>query len=382
MYKPKTNTSIVPKQAVVLLLAVIFSLSIVLATNPDTQYVKGTSATELQSVIDSLAAQQEANEEILEDLSAKVNSLQNRLAILQTEINQINTAIEKTELEIKKLTIELQLAEKELIRQKGILAENLRTLYIEGGVSTLDLILASDSFSDFINRQEYLARLKNSVQDSTERVILLKEEIEKNKKEQEELLAKQERQKRGLNDSKAVQQALLNATKGQETRYQQIVVDLEKQHEQAIQALEDYLVNQTFTSQGPVDRGDVIGFMGLTGYTTGVHLHFGVRQGGQTGDWIDPQISGTKLVNNYLWPTESTRITAGFGASGCGEYVCGGTHFGLDVGAVDMGVQGDLVFAVDDGEILHRGFLPGSGLGYFVIIDHGNDWTYYGHLQS
>jgi len=343
--------------------------------------VGATSAAELQSAIDSLDAQASANEAILHGIENEVDSLENKLAYYRTQIAQINLVVKSTELEIDRLTIELEEAKVELARQKSVLAESLKTLYIEGNVSTLDLVLASEEFTEFISQQEYLNTLKNNVEISTQQVIDLKGEIELNKVEQETLLESQIRQRKGLKDAQEEQQRLLNITKGQESLYQGIVADLEKQQEQALQALEDYLVNQTFTSQGPVNRGDVVGFMGLTGFTTGVHLHFGVRIG-QSGNWINPQASGTTLINGYLWPTQSTRVTAGFGASGCAEYVCGGTHYGLDIGAVDTGVQGDLVFAVADGEIMHRGFLSGSGLGYFVLINHGTYWTYYGHLQA
>jgi len=380
MYQFKTNTRTLLKSLFLLSIAAIMMLSIMTTTNVES--VGATTAAELQAELDAIEAKKIANEAILNGIESEVDTLENKLAYLATQIDLINLSIEKTELEIDRLTLELKAAKAELTRQKTILAESLKTLYIEGNVSTLDLILASDEFTEFISQQEYLNTLKSNVELSTQKVIELKDEIKANKVEQEDLLKEQVRQKKGLKDAQQEQQELLNATKGQESLYQGIVANLEKQEKAALQALEDYLISQTFKSLGPVNKGDVVGFMGLTGYTTGVHLHFGVRSGGQYGSWIDPQISGTTLINGYLWPTESTRITAGFGASGCGEYVCGGTHYGLDIGAESVGVQGDLIFAVDDGDIVHRGYLGGSGLGYFVIIDHGFYWTYYGHLQG
>lgn len=43
-----------------------------------------------------------------------------------------------------------------------------------------------------------------------------------------------------------------------------------------------------------VGQGDVLGYMGSTGYATGAHLHFGICEG---GDWTDP---APYLYQNYL----------------------------------------------------------------------------------
>jgi len=369
------------------LITALFSLIIFLANN-NTTNIDATTESELKSNVDAINEQLETGEAKLASLESQVDSLQNKLAILATQITQINAQIKKTELELEDLSIQLDKAEAEETRQKGILADNLRNLYINGNVSTLDLILASEDFSDFVNQQEYLDKLKNSVTSSTQKVVELKKQIAADKQKQEDLLAKQQSQKKDLRDNQTAQQELLDKTKGQEAAYQNLVSDLEKQRQQAEKELEDFLAAQNFVSLGHVEKGDVIGRMGNTGFSFGPHLHLGIYK---NGSWVNPLLGGTTLIDGFSWPTGSTRITQYFG---CGApynwYLTkcsNGTskHTGLDIGASVSGVSGDLVYAIGDGEIVFRGCSGScsSGYGYHVIIDHGgNVQSYYGHLQN
>ena len=72
--------------------------------------------------------------------------MQGKINALKLEIDTMNKKIELTAQKINQLTEDLRIAEAELERQKGILTENLRTLYIEGDVTTLELLFASDNF--------------------------------------------------------------------------------------------------------------------------------------------------------------------------------------------------------------------------------------------
>lgn len=52
-----------------------------------------------------------------------------------------------------------------------------------------------------------------------------------------------------------------------------------------------------------VKAGTVLGYMGATGYATGAHLHFGIKEG---GEWIDPE---PYLHKDYLEKEEDDMVT-------------------------------------------------------------------------
>lgn len=132
-----------------------------------------------------------------------------------------------------------------------------------------------------------------------------------------------------------------------------------------------------------VQEGDIIGYEGSTGNSSGAHVHFKVRDNGTA-----------KNPRNYSsllrWPLDKFTITQEFGLT---EYAkqksgnsCtyGGTwpnncaiHTGIDV----ADLLGAPVHAADDGDIILDKYY--GGYGNAVIIDHGgNIYSLYGHMLA
>jgi len=355
----------------VLLLAIAFYLS------PDLP-VCANREQDLRSETERLEAEITANEAVLNDLHSQALTLNNKLKELNAQIAGVNSQIQLTSVEIETLSIELDKATAELARQKGILEESLKTLYIEGNISTLDLLLASEDFSEFVNQQEYLSQLKVAVQESTQQVQLLKDSISVKKTETEALLAKQQAYKDELIAKQNEQSYLLNKTRGDEQTYQATVADLEKRLEAAENALNDYLLSLIGggVSLGPVSAGDVIGTVGMSGCSSGAHLHFKVYTPSTTRPGVDP----ISTINNFgwVWPVGSYGgyISQDWGCTSWGPYpYYNGCrwHDAIDIAGVPVGTP---VYAAADGQVIHRGCLyEGTDYStYGVIIDHENGY--------
>ena len=360
----------------------IIGFSLVLSLFPA---VKASAETikELKAKSDALTAQISANNSEITELSKQAESLQGKIAELSLEIATANSEIELTQVKLEELRQRLIEAEAELERQKGLLKASLRALYERQGASTVELLIASDSFSDFINEQEYLERLQSSIKESTDQVILLKQQIESEKLQQEELLVKQEEQKAVLAGKKTEQQTILDQTQGQEDKYRSIVASQMAELEKAEQQLAALLAASSVQSLGPVSRGQQVGKVGSTGFSTGPHIHFQVYRNASAQN---PYAGGGSLVNGYSWPLPKSDgaeyISQGYGCVAPAWYYnspCNNGqnsfHNGLDI----RGSAYDPVTAVADGDIIFRGCR--SGLGYVVVIDHGDGWqTWYPHM--
>ena len=183
-----------------------------------------TKSASLQEKINAAAAK-------TKKLSRQASSLKNTIAGLDADIKQATAKIELTATKVKELEIELDKAQKELDRQKELLKASMRALYIRGDASPIELIIGSDSFSEFMDEQEYLERLKLGIQDSTNKVVELKQKIQAKRDEQQKLLDQQQAAKRSLNSARSEKADLLSETRGQEAAYRSRKAKLIKEQE-------------------------------------------------------------------------------------------------------------------------------------------------------
>lgn len=140
-------------------------------------------------------------------------------------------------------------------------------------------------------------------------------------------------------------------------------------HGSGISTVYAHLSSVTVSEGQSVSAGDVIGHTGSTGYSTGIQLHFEIRENGE----ISSLMNSIPISQRFGWVVGGdggliSELMDGYG----GDY----GHKGVDIAAE----RGTPVLAADDGRVIRAEWY--NGYGRCVMIDHGDHVTLYGHLDD
>jgi len=173
--------------------------------------------------ISELNASVEENQKKIAELKAQGDTLANKLESLRLETANLQAKIDANEAKNNQLKVQIAEAEAKITENKKILANSIKKLYIEGDISSLEILASSKSLSDYVDKQEYRDRVKNKIASLTSEVQALKEEMEKQQTEVANLLRDQVGMRVDLESKQAEVNKLLNDTLGQEDSYKRQV---------------------------------------------------------------------------------------------------------------------------------------------------------------
>lgn len=311
----------------------------------------------IESLHDKIAAAQ-ARERALSEEIAAVSS---RIRTLEAEVGDVSTdlALLEQDLQLQREKLakitelwKLQTAKLGFLRRQHSeaidrLSDRLIAIYQSGNVSTVDVLLASASFSDLLSRLEYAKelasqdeRIAESVGRAKERMKVAQARTTVTRRQVATVtraVAARTEQTRSVRNQLISQQTSLSTAKGAK---QSTLAEIEEQrkaylHEvEALAQVSAQLASRIQTSQSSTSAPVVPSGGGL------------------------------------MWPV-SGPVTSGFG------WRWGRMHEGIDI-AVPTGTP---VHAAQSGRIIIAGWM--GGYGNLVVIDHGGGLsTAYGHNSS
>ncbi len=190
---------------------IILGVSVLLAASG--MGIAGISyADRFEEQIKQIQSENAVNQDRKEQLWAEASSYQDQVNKLQAEITALQNQIETLQIKRTEKEAEIAKAEADLAEQKRLLGLNIRAMYLEGQISTLEILATSKNLSEFVDKQEYREVAKSKIENTVDKITLLKNELRGQKEELERVIADQKRLQDGVATQKAESQRLLSLT--------------------------------------------------------------------------------------------------------------------------------------------------------------------------
>lgn len=325
-----------------------------------------------------------ADQQRLDGLDQEIGSIADRIkqaeaSIKQTEAKQAETQAGLAKLNAQEAVIIPVLQRKiaDYNHKHAALREAVSMDYRRQPADAVELLVDSGSITQTLTRTKYLVSLQTRMDQLAQSAEQAARDVEDQKRSLDAAKGNQELLSRQLADLSAgltAQRAELEellANRSNEAVYLADKIKRAKEQQDSLLAVSGgNAVWGTFSDGATVHRGDVIGFEGSTGFSTGCHTHFSVIK---DGHWFNPE-----LFWNSLRHPDGSMIQP-FGMT---EWAKTGAYHGNIHNGVDF-VQGcgSPVRAANDGTIIRDNRTDGSGFGHYIMIRHPDGLiTLYGHL--
>ncbi len=339
-------------------------------------YCIGASESELenqktdnqQKIEDAKQKQDEIQEEKNATMN-EINSLSEQITSYQSQINSIDLQIDDANKKIEEQTQKLAQAEEDYKKQEEMLNERVVALYEMGEVSYLDVLLSSESLTDFISRYYVISEIADSDNALLEQIENQKKEIEDAKKSIENSKTELETAKK----EKENVQAQLQSTKSQKDTYVAQLSEDEQALQEQIEELQ--AANVQIDKDIAAARAEAQRKLQEELEKQKQNQNNNSNSGG-SGNSGNSGYQGGTSSSGFIYPVPSaySRITTGM------YYSSGAYHGAVDFGS--GGIAGQPVYAVADGIVVTAKALTTSYGNYIIILHDNGLYTLYAHGQA
>lgn len=182
-------------------------------------------ADQYDTQIKALQQQNASNAADLAQLGADAASLSDAISRLRMQIDALQAQINDNQRKRDDLATQIAESEAELARQKDILGQSIRAMYVEGQITTLEMLASSKDLSDFVDKQQYRRSVQDNIKKSLDKITALKVQLKDQQNQTDQLLNDQKTMQSELASQQSRQNYLLSLN-------QQEQADLNKQIQQ------------------------------------------------------------------------------------------------------------------------------------------------------
>ena len=313
---------------------------------------------ELAEQISQVKGQYQANENEIEDMVNRKNSIDQQIALLHAQIDNINQQIAAYALLIADKQDELDEAQSRLDELNEKNKERIRAMEEDGNISYWSIIFKASSFSDLLDRLSMIEEIAASDQkrlkelsEAADLVASAQAELKSEKDELNETRQELDATQAELDDKRAEADALLTELVARGEEFQAML--------DASEALQEELMEQIAQKEKDLKAAEYQEW--LATYVPPTTK--------PTGSDTTPS-DGAPSSSGWISPLKSYKLTSPFGMRKHPILGYERMHNGVDMAAP----AGTPIYAAKSGKVTAASFQSG-GAGNYVSINHGDGFS-------
>jgi peptidoglycan DL-endopeptidase CwlO len=196
-------------------------IGVLIAVLTGSFFVAPVLADQFDVQINQLQTENDKKKNEVQALQIEASSLQGAINALQAQISGLESQIQTNQNTRNSLQDQITKLEIRLEEQKDLLGENIKEMYLEGQISTLEMLASSRDLSEFVDKEQYRNSVKDKIKTTLEEINALNLQLKTQKNKIEKLLAEQEQLRGQIGAQKAEQDRLLGLNQGQRAAFEQ-----------------------------------------------------------------------------------------------------------------------------------------------------------------
>lgn len=208
-------------------------------------------ADQYSNQIQSLEDQNSQVQSQVNSLQQQASSYQDAISKLQQQINGIEDAIANNQAKQAQIQQQIAVNQQELNHEKQVLGDDLKAMYVNGSMTTVEMLATSQNLSNFVDEETYSSAVQNKIQNTMQQISALQNQLEQQQVQVDELVKVEQSQNAQLGSEQSQQQQLLAYNQSQQAQYNQQIQN--NQSQIATLVAEQIAANRKLVGSGKVD---------------------------------------------------------------------------------------------------------------------------------
>ena len=125
----------------------------------------------------------------------QANTYQDQVNQYQAQANVLQAQINLSQAQYDQVTSQIATNEANLANDKATLGDAIKQMYLESGVTPLEMLASSENISDFMNKQQYQDKVQQKIVSMMATVVALQKQLTTQKQQVAGLLSSQQSQR-------------------------------------------------------------------------------------------------------------------------------------------------------------------------------------------